>query len=123
MTTDAKKQRAEKAATALRAVGLKSAGAEHDYVCLSPDDAMRMLLLTYKDGEKLIKHERRIRASMIREMQEIRAKMDRLGRLTEHSPDLCEKGDHILDSWETGGRNGHVRTVCLACDYRQDGYD
>ena len=119
-------QKAERAANALKAVGIVSARpGDGDYasVTVSPQDAMKMLLLTDSDAARVLESERKIRLGVKQEIEGIKKRIDRLERLANHSPDLCQKGEHILDSWATGGRSGHVRTICLACDFSQDGYD
>jgi len=117
------KTKAEKAAAALRAVGIESAWAENTSVSVTPEDAMKLLLLTDSDTVKLVEFAERARHNIAAEVGNVKAKLDRLQRLAGHSPELCKKGDHVLDSFATGGRNGHVLTRCLCCDYSVDGYD
>ena len=119
-------QKAAQAVNALRAVGIESARQGDGDLCmvtLTPEDAMKMLLLTQEDGLKLIETEQRIRLGVKREVADIRGRLARLEKLAGHSSALCKKGEHILESHATGGRDGHVSTNCLACDYHADGYD
>jgi len=121
---DGNQKKAERAAAALRAVGIKSAEATHTgRVTLSPEDSMKMLLLTQEDGLKLIEMEQRVRRGIKSEVCALQERLARLAKLANHSADLCKKGKHILDSYATGGRDGHVSTNCLACDHHVDGYD
>lgn len=84
---------------------------------------MKMLLLTDEDSQKVFDGERKIRAGIKQEVKDLKARMSRLAKLANHSPQLCKKGEHITESFATGGRSGHCVTRCLACDHRVDGYD
>lgn len=92
-------------------------------VTMSPEDAMKVLLITEDDVGKILKGEEKIRAGIKSQVSDIRGLLERLETLAKHSPELCKKGKHITESYATGGRSGHCVTRCLACDYRQDGYD
>ena len=121
-------EKVKRAASLLRSAGIESAraGVGQDgafSVMLTAEDALKMLLLTDSDAAKLLDGERMIRGGVMGEVRSLKKKLERLEKLASHSPELCKKGEHILDSYATGGRDGHVRTNCLACDYSQDGYD
>jgi len=120
----------ERAVSALKALGIESAqalhttaGADPTMVGISPEDAMKMLLLTEEDTAKLIQFSERVLGSVKTETKNVMGLLTRLVKLSQHSPDLCTKGEHITDSFATGGRRGHVLTRCLACTKTWDGYD
>jgi len=118
-----KEKKAEKAVQALKAAGLEFVRRQGEHVLMPPATALQMLLLTDDDAQRVFTAEQKIRAGVKREVEALQGKMARLVKLASHSPDLCKKGEHITDSWATGGRSGHCVTSCLVCDYRQDGYD
>lgn len=117
------KQKAKQAVQTLQAVGIESAclctglGGANSGVRVSPEDAMKMLLLTEGDTAGLLKTGEKIRLSMRQEVADIQAKMRTLFKLSSHSPERCNKGEHVTTSFPTGGSGGHVLISCLACDY------
>ena len=120
----------EQAVRALKALGIDSAqglhitsGADPTMVGISPEDAMKMLLLTEEDTAKLIRFSERVLQSVKSETTKVVNILARLQKLATHTPDLCVKDEHITDSFATGGRRGHMLTRCLACDKTWDGYD
>ena len=116
-------QKADKAIKLMHAMGVESAQVGRLGITISVEDAMKLLLLTDEDHQKFLDGERRIRAGIKSEVKDLKARMARLVKLANHSPQLCKKGEHITESYPTGGRSGHCVTRCLACDYRVDGYD
>lgn len=117
------KEKALRAAEMLRSAGIKSAQAYNQVVQITPEDAMKVLLITEEDVGQILKGEQRIRDGVKSEIKDLQERLARLAKLANHSPELCAKGKHIMESYATGGRSGHCVTRCLACDYRQDGYD
>lgn len=58
-----------------------------------------------------------------KQKKKITALEQELANLKSHTPEKCKTGKHILYSWVTGGRNGHVITRCQICDYKREGWD
>jgi len=119
------KQKAKQAVKALRAVGIETARAGDGDLCMvtiSPEDAMKMLLFTDADRQKLFVSEK-ISASVRAGINKVEHELQTLKEIAAHTPEKCAKGDHILDSYTTGGRSGHVITRCLVCNYKTEGWD
>lgn len=120
-------EKAKRAAEMLRNAGIKSAksspGGAYKTVEISPEDAMKMLLLTGEDVGRVLKSEERIRFGIRSQISDLKDRLARLEKMAKHSPELCAKGEHITESYATGGRSGHCVTRCLVCDFRQEGWD
>jgi hypothetical protein len=119
------KQKAKLAVQALRAVGIESARAgdgDLKMVTISPEDAMKMLLLTDQDRDRLLSMEK-VQRGVLSGIGEVKSAVLTLEKLVTHTFAQCERGDHILDSYATGGRDGHVITRCLACSYKTESWD
>jgi hypothetical protein len=43
--------------------------------------------------------------------------------IENHTYDQCRTGEHLLESFATGGRDGHCVSHCLICDYKTEGWD
>lgn len=49
--------------------------------------------------------------------------IEQVERIEEHTVEQCTVGDHLLESYATGGRSGHCVSRCVICDYKAEGWD
>lgn len=61
------------------------------------------------------------KADLIRDL--VTEHIEKVERIEEHSFEQCQKGEHLLESYATGGRGGHCISRCLLCKYRAEGWD
>lgn len=121
------RKKAERAAEVFQSMGFKSVGVtgtgDSGCIVLSADDAMKLLLLTEEDTVAALDHDQRVRNTLAEEIANTRKLLTRMEQISTHKFTQCKMGDHVIDSYVTGGRDGHVITRCLVCDFKQEGWD
>lgn len=40
-----------------------------------------------------------------------------------HTFENCVNGDHVIEGYATGGRDGHYVQHCKLCDHKEEGWD